>query len=432
MNNVEFRKMFFAAVCIFVILSATAFSERPIVNYDKHPDLVKAMEYDLTMDMTRFIKPDGTIDDKLFDSYVKKADQKLAEKHYLAYLEDVNEPFQRARVYSKLGSLYLGTVSQHVTPRNKKNLSKALEYYKKVLEEVPDAISIVTVSARGAMTMDPELSSEESFYALMDYYEWLASIDEEKVKENWLPLWPGSPNAVLSDKAAKNMTNFCQGHKETMAINLVLDAVDFGRNGNIQYLLELMDKFPEGTAKEYLAKRLSEIISGDITTEHLKNMQSAEKGINRGVNKIKSEKINKFFIPTRSIARKHDKPFVFDLKDEKLIMVSLDKENNQQMNKKLTDLGKGDIAWDGSLVTFRDANALTVVRELKRPLETTKGKWINSYKLPAKVKLPYSALIKTKERENYLIAIYEIQKDGIWILYKDLDPDKVKYYLPTQ
>src|SRR6056297_3105765 len=99
MNNL--KSIFLATLSFCIVLSVAALSESLIVNYDNNPDLQKAMEYDLSMNKKRFIKPDGTVDQRLYDSYVENADQKLAEKYYLKYLKDINEPFQRARVYAK-------------------------------------------------------------------------------------------------------------------------------------------------------------------------------------------------------------------------------------------------------------------------------------------------------------------------------------------
>ena len=94
-------------------------------------------------------------------------------------------------------------------------------------------------------------------------------------------------------------------------------------------------------------------------------------------------------------------------------------------------LGKGDIAWDGSLITVRKAKALTIPDESHHPLKCTPGRWCNWDKFPDKVDLPYSVLVVPNEDIDYLITIRKIETDGIRIAYKKLSPDEAKHYLPT-
>lgn len=137
------------------------------------------------------------------------------------------------------------------------------------------------------------------------------------------------------------------------------------------------------------------------------------------------------FIPVADKALKQGKPFVFDLKNAILLNPAA-KIGSAQAHEKLLKLGKGDIAWDGSLVTVRKAKALTVSQESHRPLKCTPGRWCNWDRLPDKVNLPYSVLVVTKEDVDYLITIRKIESDGIRIIYKKLNPDEVKSYLPAR
>ena len=103
-------------LCVLIQATAPALSVRLIVNYDDNLNLRKAMEYDLTVDSKIFLRPDGRTDIAMYRSYVGRASRELAEKHYLAYLDEIKEPWQRARVYAKLSDLYSGNVRHEVAP----------------------------------------------------------------------------------------------------------------------------------------------------------------------------------------------------------------------------------------------------------------------------------------------------------------------------
>jgi hypothetical protein len=135
------------------------------------------------------------------------------------------------------------------------------------------------------------------------------------------------------------------------------------------------------------------------------------------------------FIPAISAALKNNQAFVFDLASGKLLNPAA-KIGSEQSNKKLMKLGKGDIAWDGSLVTVRKAKALTVRQESHRPLKCTPDRWCNWDRLPEKADLPYSVLIVTNEDVDYLISILEIKSNGIKITYKKLSGEEAKGCYP--
>ncbi|MHC4553261.1 MAG: hypothetical protein ACYSUT_10945, partial [Planctomycetota bacterium] len=207
--------------------------------------LEKAMEYSLTMSPRLYMKSDETIDQNLYESYVKNANQGLAEEYFLAYLKEVEDPSKRARVYNKLGKLFIGGVRQEVTATGGLDLKKAVGYFTKVLEETPDAVNAVTLNARGGMLSDPGLSKEEMFQRRMDYYQWLCSIDEQKITES---------NPSASKTSLDSFEKLIASQRETVASNLVQNAVDIGRitaqrndrYGEIEpdYLLELIERFP--------------------------------------------------------------------------------------------------------------------------------------------------------------------------------------------
>lgn len=104
------------------------------------------------------------------------------------------------------------------------------------------------------------------------------------------------------------------------------------------------------------------------------------------------------------------------------------KPESQESNNFLKELGKGDIAWDGTVVATRGSKVLTIKQESNRPLKLTKGKWTDSYKLPEKAQLSYSILVVTNEGVNYLMIIRKIESGGITVSYRQLDPDELSRY----
>ncbi len=257
--------------CVLIQVTVPAFSEPLIVNYDDNPNLKKAMEYDLTLDNTMFLRSDGSIDMDLYHSYVARASRELAEQHYLAYLDEVKEPFQRARVYVKLSDLYSGNVRQEVAPHpTAQDMKKALEYCRKALAEAPDAVSLATIHARGKATMLPD--PEKGFRALEDHYQWLLSLDEQKITDHWLPLSPG--NTKPSKAVVDSLVQFVGTHSDTVAYNMVDIAVNLGRakmrkpgpKGQPQeydsgYLLEIIERFPGTRAQEYARREIGTLMS---------------------------------------------------------------------------------------------------------------------------------------------------------------------------
>lgn len=133
------------------------------------------------------------------------------------------------------------------------------------------------------------------------------------------------------------------------------------------------------------------------------------------------------FIPKVGIALEKRTSFILGLSNGKLISAP-SKPNSEKAHKYLTKIGKGDIAWDGTVVAIRGARVLTTKQESKRPLKFTKGKWSRSYKLPEKVELPYSMLIVTKEKTNYLMTVRKIESGGIRVTYRKLNPDELSLY----
>lgn len=142
-------------------------------------------------------------------------------------------------------------------------------------------------------------------------------------------------------------------------------------------------------------------------------------------------KVKEIFIPKASIALILERGFVLDFASGKLLNPAANVDS-EQVHKNLLKLGKGDIAWDGSLLSVRKAKVFTVRQESHRPLKSILGKWCSSNRLPDKVDLPYSLLVVTNEDVYYLISILEIKYVGIKIKYKKLTAEESKSYYPVR
>lgn len=139
------------------------------------------------------------------------------------------------------------------------------------------------------------------------------------------------------------------------------------------------------------------------------------------------------FIPTAQLALKKNEACILDLAHAELICVPYkDKLCREKIYRHLLNLGKGDIAWDGSLVTVRRAKALTVQKESHRPLDCIPGRWCSRDKLPDKAGMPYSLIVVTNEDMDYLVTIDKIQSDGIQITHRKLNADEAKRCYPAK
>lgn len=142
-------------------------------------------------------------------------------------------------------------------------------------------------------------------------------------------------------------------------------------------------------------------------------------------------KSKEIFIPKAGIALILERGFVLDFAIGKLLNPAAEVDS-EQFHKNLLKLGKGDIAWDGSILSVRKARVFTVRQESHRPLKCTQGRWYYSDRLPDNVDLPYSLLVVTNEDAIYLISILEIKYVGIKIKYRKLTAEEAKSYYPIR
>ncbi len=192
--------------------------------------------------------------------------------------------------------------------------------------------------------------------------------------------------------------------------------------------------FPEGTHIRDVISGLQYVVGEPMSQRldgatNIKSLQEVAidtlDEIANGVDKQYKEV--EIFIPKVDLALEDVISYVLCLSDGKLVN-PLNKPESEESNKFLTELGKGDIAWDGVVVATRRAKVFTIKQESGRPLKLTEGKWTNSYKLPEKVELPYSTLVIDDEGVNYLMKITKIDSNGITIIYRKLNTDEFTLY----
>ncbi len=218
-----------------------------IVNFRDNPDLAKAMKFDLS-------------DPKADRS---QANGKLAEKHYLAYLEVETESFQRARVYAQLGNIYSGGVDAKVAA--KWDLKKAKHYFDKVLEEEPERIGLPTISAHGFQAMSHQDFSE-NYASLLDYYRWLTSIKSEKLKDIILPSRPGQQKIL--PEAINSTMNFVKEMRHVTERNIIYETVKnrmafengiYSEEKVLSNLVMLSERFPDTGLGDRAKKEIAKI-----------------------------------------------------------------------------------------------------------------------------------------------------------------------------
>ncbi len=178
-----------AVVLTGLVMCVFAPDSYGLVNYSNHPDLAKAMEFDPACNGGDMIK----------------ADRAQAEHYYLKYLEDVKDSFQQARVHAQLGALY--AVSFNRKKGEGTQLPKGPRRdYEKVLGAEPKRMGPPPEWARSMLCSLETQPGMERIKARMEFYAWLDSWDEAKIKELWLPERKPSSNdsAALSGIADAN------------------------------------------------------------------------------------------------------------------------------------------------------------------------------------------------------------------------------------
>jgi tetratricopeptide (TPR) repeat protein len=206
-------------------------------NYNNDPNLAKAIEYDLEQNGADY----------------EKADRAKAEHYYLAYLKDVNESFQRARVYASVGALYAVAVNHRIG--EKPDYDKARMYFQKVLELEPQRIASPTIRAR-TMLASMKQSRPARIKARMDVYEWVRSINEEKIRELWLPLTPDDDGPT--DLLMLSTGNLLSAIRSPLKTNIMAGIKSLPPQEAEQYLLEIIERFPGSELDTLAREKLTE------------------------------------------------------------------------------------------------------------------------------------------------------------------------------
>jgi tetratricopeptide (TPR) repeat protein len=195
--------------------------------------MAKAMEYDLGENQHDY----------------DKADRAKAVKYYLEYLEDVNESFQKARIYACLGALYATAVNPKL--QEKPDYEKARMYFQKVLDLEPTRIDRTTIRARVMLASLDKFGSDR-VRADMEVYEWLRSIDEEKMRKLWLPLTPDDEGP--SELIIRSTKNLQESLYNTLESNVIAVIKHLPEAEAQQCLLEIEQRL-SGTEMEKLSRK---------------------------------------------------------------------------------------------------------------------------------------------------------------------------------
>jgi len=130
------------------------------------------------------------------------------------------------------------------------------------------------------------------------------------------------------------------------------------------------------------------------------------------------------FVPMSDLMKKQLALFALDLASGKIVSIFDDADTQSKLHRSPFEIGQGDILWDGALLTVRNTKASMVKQEVRYPFVHTANEWYDRYELSKNFNLPYSILLTTRENANYLLSIYKIEKDGIWVTYKSISPNE--------
>ncbi|HUU84565.1 MAG TPA: hypothetical protein VM243_13790, partial [Phycisphaerae bacterium] len=166
----------------------------------------------------------------------KDSDQALAARYYLAYLAKVKNPERRARILVQLGSLY--STNFLLSKGEKPDYGRAAKYFKQALEAEPNRINAPMLRARLNL-VHSGMSAEERLHGRMELYEWLLSLNEEKIRELAMP---DNPGETISEADLKWLVKYCGTVTTITAGNLVGGAKNTGQP--LKYLNVIRNRFP--------------------------------------------------------------------------------------------------------------------------------------------------------------------------------------------
>jgi len=395
----------------------------------------------------------GTLEEKLYEidklRLGKKTPFDKAEKMCSELLAKYTEPEQQGKIYCQLAEVY--AQSGQVRPR------KTIEFSEKALEYPLDPVTrlqlyvywgdAIQVAHRGVRNHELVVARRK---AVMPYLHGLKqTLDYNLPQEN-----PDLPAVGKFNYHGPTDSDYYQQlvrkHQEQVeARKLAMFQRDMiqHRDALVGQISYMYSRFP--FASDEIKKLATQVLQHEGAVESLMSAVNAavQKRIDElgwipqppGMGTPVSEeepqgapgsKLKTILIPKTELALQEGRPFVLNLASQELLNPTAE-PSSVQAYKKLLKLHKGDLAWDGAVVTVRKAKALTVAQESHRPLECRPGRWCNRDKLPDKAHLPYSLLVVTSEDQDYLITIRKIEAEGITITYKKLGAEEAKSYYPT-
>jgi hypothetical protein len=127
------------------------------------------------------------------------------------------------------------------------------------------------------------------------------------------------------------------------------------------------------------------------------------------------------FLPRVQVARGKNDPYILDLARGELVRISGEDElGRDRSHAALVTLGKGDLAWDGSLLALRQAKAFSLSRERQGQLRFSPSQYAVKCRLPANPVLPCTLVVERKEGNRFLVRLLAIQDDGVEVEYGPL------------
>ena len=170
--------------------------------------------------------------------------------------------------------------------------------------------------------------------------------------------------------------------------------------------------FPDEGFKSWLTEKDEKLTIDSIAKHELDKIAYEEITKNMLLNK---EDENQDFLFDINYTLMHEEAFIYDFNDSKTIRISSHPDSND-VEYYLMEIGQGDLAWDGRLLTTRSAKLFNVNKDPGNTITLLEEKErINVYELPEKLHLPYKFIGVNKENNRYLITIHKIEKNGIYI-----------------
>jgi hypothetical protein len=352
----------------------------------------------------------------------------------LAYLQDVNDSFQRAAVYARLGDLFDGITDPRVAATT--DTSKARMYYRKALEAEPERIGWATLHARGFFATDAN-TPEARFASYMDYYQWLLAIDEKTLKEKLLPTRPARKAAPAppEDEMRRKMRERFQAaarpgpqtrgegflgeiksRAETAAHNLVNEATGQmaldptahlrSRERAIRYLRVLRERFPGTSVAEHASAELTKIARdpGDDLLVALENRLDA--------------RWRRAFIPTASHADAND-PHILDLLRGRVLLPPA-RLHTEATFTYLSRQGRDYLAWDDAFVVPNGYQLAVVHPTMPGTRNVARDQWSVNYELPQSVVDPYHLWLTATSGRRYLLHVTAVKPEGVSFFYRSV------------